>query len=89
MGVKKWLKNKFIYSKNVKPENQRFYIITQVAYIVGASGHVLAGIRFWTFGVLEMVWFNCLFSVPAFIFAFFMNRKGRQTLPFLLPSLNC
>ena len=36
-----------LVSENVEPQNHRFYKITQTAYIIGATGHVLAGINFW------------------------------------------
>ena len=73
-----------LISENVKSENYRFYKITQKAYILGAAGHVIAGILFLWLKVPEMVWFNFIFSVPAFVFAFFMNRKGHHGLAFSL-----
>ena len=75
---------KTLFLKNVTSENRRFFNITQVAYIVGATGHLLAGFRFLRLGIPEMVWFNFLFSVPAFIVAFFINRKGKHNLAFSL-----
>lgn len=75
---------KTLFLKNVASENRRFFNITQVAYIVGATGHILAGFRFLRLGVPEMVWFNFFFSVPAFIVAFFINRKGKHNLAFSL-----
>ncbi len=74
----------YLISENVKPENYRFYKITQKAYILGAVGHIIAGILFLWLKVPEMVWFNFVFSVPAFTFSFFMNRKGHHGLAFSL-----
>jgi hypothetical protein len=68
----------------VQPENHRFFVITQWAYIFGISAHLFAGFQFWYLNVHEMVWFNFLFSVPVFIFSFFMNRRGRHNIAFTL-----
>jgi sigma-B regulation protein RsbU (phosphoserine phosphatase) len=70
--------------ENVKPENYRFYKITQKAYILGAVGHLALGILFLWLKVHEMVWFNFMFSVPVFMFALFINRKGFHGLAFSL-----
>jgi sigma-B regulation protein RsbU (phosphoserine phosphatase) len=75
---------KSLISENVKPENYRFYKITQVAYILGAAGHIAAGILFLWLKVYPMVWFNFIFSVPVFVFSFFINRKGCHGLAFSL-----
>ncbi len=69
-------------TENIHPDNHRFYRITQVAYIIGVFGHIFAGIRFYKLGIMEMVWFNCFYSVPGFAFAFFVNRKGHHNLAF-------
>jgi adenylate cyclase len=71
-----------IFKKNVAPENQRFFVITQVAYIVGAVLHTLGCIGFRSDQIYEMFWFNVIISVPTFIIAFFINRKGRHNLAF-------
>jgi sigma-B regulation protein RsbU (phosphoserine phosphatase) len=76
--------DKSFFSENVKPENYRFYKITQMAYILGAGGHIAAGVLFLWLKVYPMVWFNFIFSVPVFVFSFFMNRKGRHGLAFSL-----
>ena len=73
-----------LFSKDVTPENSRFFNITQVAYILGASGHLLFGLLFIKLEVPEMVMFNLLFSVPAFTIAFFLNRKGKHNIAFSL-----
>ena len=68
--------------ENVRPENQRFYIITQIAYIVGAVCHLGLGFRFLWMGVTEMVLFNFILSVPIFTTALILNWKGRHALAF-------
>ena len=75
---------KSLISENVKSENYRFYKITQLAYILGLSGHLALGILFLWLKVHPMVWFNFMFSVPVFLFAFIMNRKGCHGLAFSL-----
>jgi sigma-B regulation protein RsbU (phosphoserine phosphatase) len=74
--------NESSITENVKPENYRFYKITQRAYILGAVGHLVAGFLFLWLKVYEMVWFNFIFSVPVFVFSYFINRKGRHGLAF-------
>ena len=71
-----------ILTKKVAPENQRFFVITQVAYIVGAVLHAFACIRFWSLQIHELFWFNVFISVPVFVIAFFINRKGMHNLAF-------
>jgi sigma-B regulation protein RsbU (phosphoserine phosphatase) len=73
-----------LISENVKPENYRFYKITQKAYILGAVGHIIAGFLFLWLKVPEMVWFNFIFSVPAFVISYFINRQGHHGLAFSL-----
>lgn len=75
---------KSLNSENVKSENYRFYKITQKAYFLGAVGHIIAGILFLWLKVYPMVWFNFLFSVPVFLFALIVNRKGFHGLAFSL-----
>lgn len=55
-----------------------------MAYIFGALSHLAVGIIFLALKVYEMVWFNFMFSVPVFVFSFYMNRKGRHGLAFSL-----
>ena len=71
-------------SENVKPENYRFYKITQIAYFIGLLGHLLLGFIFLWLKVYEMMWFNFVFSVPVFLFSLFMNRKGHHGMAFSL-----
>ena len=75
---------KSLFSETVKSENHRFYKITQIAYIFGATSHLIVGIVFLSLKVYEMVWFNFMFSVPAFLFSFFINRQGQHALAFSL-----
>jgi len=75
---------KSLFTKNVESKNSRFFKITQIAYIVGAFGHMMAGFNFYQLEVFEMVWFNALYSVPAFTIAFFINRKGWHNFAFSL-----
>lgn len=74
-------------SKYVKPENLKFYKITQGAYLFGLVGHFGAIFMFYGLGVPEMVWFNTCLSVPAFTFAFLLNRRGKHSLGFLFAFL--
>jgi class 3 adenylate cyclase len=66
----------------VKEENRRFYIITQIVYAIGLIGHFNAIFLFRLSGIFEMLWFNVIYSVPAFIFALVVNRLGRHSLAF-------
>ena len=74
----------FSHPEKVLPENHRFFIITQWAFIIGSTGHLFLGYSFVLFKVPEMVWFNFLFSVPAFTVAFFLNRQGWHNFAFTL-----
>ncbi|MCB2029512.1 MAG: hypothetical protein KDH18_13005, partial [Rhodoferax sp.] len=64
----------FFRSRFVAEENQRFYVITQAAYLIGLTGHAFAYFRFREFGVVEAAWFNLAFSIPCFALAFLLNR---------------
>jgi sigma-B regulation protein RsbU (phosphoserine phosphatase) len=70
--------------ETIKPENIRFYNITQIAYFFGGSSHLVLGFIFRWLNVYEMMWFNFMFSVPVFSFSFLMNRQGRHGLAFSL-----
>lgn len=63
-------------------ENEKFFEITQIAYIVGLVVHCLALVLFWHFKLHEMAWFNLIVSIPIFVFAFIINRLGRHNLAF-------
>lgn len=71
-------------SRFVAEENERFYVITQVAYLVGLTGHVYAYLQFDNYGVVEAAWFNLAFSIPCFALALLLNRRGRHNLAFSL-----
>ena len=75
---------KALMSENVKPENYRFYKITQIAYLIGLLGHLILGFVFLWLKVPEMMWFNFVFSVPVFLIALIINRRGRHGLAFSL-----
>ena len=66
-----------------KSINNRFFKITQAAYIYGFIGHFILAFIFYFFQIIELMWFNILFSVPAFSISFFVNRLGRHSLAFL------
>lgn len=71
----------------VLPENQQFYKITQTAYYIGAIGHAIGIPLFWSMGIVEMVYFNMIISVPAFLLALVFNRSGRHNLAFAFAFL--
>jgi len=71
-------------TSRVFDEDLKFFRITQVAYVVGLVGHILAVGAFWSMGVREMVWFNVLVSVPFFSIALLLNRRGHHNIAFSL-----
>ena len=71
-------------SDKVKAENQRFYTITQWAYVIGFFGHIGALLQFQDLGISEMVWLNITYSIPCFAIAFLLNRNGKHNAAFLL-----
>lgn len=74
----------FFRSRFVAAENERFYVITQVAYLVGLTGHIYAYVQFRSFGVMEAAWFNLAFSIPCFALALLLNLRGQHNLAFSL-----
>ena len=80
--MKNAIKN--LLSENVKPENYRFYKITQKAYYIGLGGHFLLGFLFLWLKVYEMMWINFIISSPLFLFSLLLNRRGRHGLAFSL-----
>jgi len=44
-----------LFSETVKSENHRFYKITQIAYIFGATSHLIVGILFLSLKAYKMV----------------------------------
>ncbi|MDW3192988.1 MAG: adenylate/guanylate cyclase domain-containing protein [Cytophagales bacterium] len=71
-------------SPHVRPSNHRFYIITQWAYLIGFCGHIMAYFMFEQMGIIEMVRVNMFFSIPTFLIAFLLNRKGHHNTAFAL-----
>lgn len=49
---------KSLFSETAKTENHRFYKITQIAYIFGATSHLIVGILFLPIKVYELLWLN-------------------------------
>ncbi len=68
----------------IRDEDLKFFRITQIAYVIGAVSHGLAVGLFWSLGVREMMWFNALISVPFFLIALFINRRGHHSIAFSL-----
>lgn len=71
-------------TSRILDEDLKFFRITQVAYLVGLVGHMLAVVAFWTMGIREMVWFNVIVSVPFFFAALLLNRRGHLNFAFSL-----
>jgi len=71
-------------TSRVLDEDLKFFRITQVAYLVGLVGHMLAVGAFWDMRVQEMLWFNVIVSVPFFFAALLLNRRGHLNLAFSL-----
>ncbi len=69
---------------NIAPESYRFFVITQIAYIVGLTAHLALGILFHFQDVQEMAWFNFFISVPIFTAALALNRSAYLNLAFCL-----
>ena len=78
---------KLFRSPHVLPSNQRFYVITQWAYLVGVGGHIMAYLSFGQMGVVEMVRVNLFFSIPIFVLCLFLNSRGRHNTAFALAFL--
>jgi hypothetical protein len=51
-------------------------------FFIGDSGYLFLSILFLWFKVYPMAWFNFMFSVPVFVFSYFINHKGRHGLAF-------
>jgi sigma-B regulation protein RsbU (phosphoserine phosphatase) len=67
---------------NITSENHRFFVITQIAYIVGLTAHLALGILFQFLDVQEMAWFNFFISEPIFSAALVLNRSAFLNLAF-------
>ncbi|EAY28118.1 PP2C family protein-serine/threonine phosphatase [Microscilla marina] len=73
---------KKLIPSHVKEQNLKFFRITQWAYTVGILAHSSAIVYFGTQGYPEMMWFNVLVSVPCFVTAWVINRRGYHNLAF-------
>ncbi|HAA12944.1 MAG TPA: hypothetical protein DCE41_15125 [Cytophagales bacterium] len=73
----------FFIPNRVKPENEKFYQITQRAYRFGLF-HIGLVFGFYLLDIPEMMWFNLLISVPSFGLALALNRLGRHQLAFAI-----
>jgi hypothetical protein len=51
-------------------------------FFIGDSGYLFLSILFLWFKVYPMAWFNFMFSVPVFVFSYFINHKGVMVLLF-------
>ena len=71
-------------SNRGKSTHERFFVITQMAYIYGFVGHGMLAVMFYFLQVPEMVYFNVFISVPFFVTAFVINKRGRHNLAFSL-----
>ncbi len=69
---------------HIRDEDLKFFRITQIAYVIGVVGDMIAVGLFWSLGVREMVWFNALISVPFFLIALLINRRGHHNIAFSL-----
>ncbi|ANQ48098.1 adenylate/guanylate cyclase domain-containing protein [Flammeovirga sp. MY04] len=67
-----------------KFEVKKFHQITQGAYLVGLLGHISAIFLFWYIGITELVFFNILFSCPAFASALYLNNNKHENYAFFL-----
>jgi class 3 adenylate cyclase len=84
MGLLKFYTKHFLTSKNVQHHNNKFFRITQGAYLLGLLLHLSLILMYKDMGVQEMVFFNVLISVPAFIIAIFLNKLGKHNIGFLI-----
>ena len=76
-----------LVSQHILENNQKFFKVTQGAYLFGLIGHALSIFSFSNMGVHEMAIFNASISVPAFAIALLFNYKGRHNLGFLFAFL--
>lgn len=67
----------------ISVENEKFFKITQAAFLFGMIAHGLSIPTYFNMGIQEMAWFNIFFSVPAFALAVFLNRNGKHNFAFL------
>jgi signal transduction histidine kinase len=77
----------FKITSNIKKEDIKFFEITQFAYLFAAVVHLIFIFIFYFINIYEMVLVNIFLSVPIFLSSFFLNRKGKLNLAFLLVSI--
>ncbi|WP_281612759.1 adenylate/guanylate cyclase domain-containing protein [Flammeovirga sp. SubArs3] len=73
----------FFSKRHVLAKNKQFYYITQAAYLFGMIAHAMGIPMFYELGIHELVTFNAVFSVPAFLMALILNRRGKHNFAFL------
>ncbi len=78
------MKSKTVLPNRENLQDERFVTITRFAYIYGAMGHFIIGMTCYLLKIQELMWFNFLFSVPVFIAAYGLNRKGLINLAFFV-----
>lgn len=84
MGILKFYTKHFLTSKNIQSHNNKFFRITQGAYLLGLLMHLSLILMYKDMGVQEMVFFNAFISVPTFITAIFLNKLGKHNIGFLI-----
>ncbi|PID58971.1 MAG: hypothetical protein CR986_07140 [Ignavibacteriae bacterium] len=72
---------KTIFSRDTSSHG-RFFIITQGAYLIGLIVHSILAVIFYLISIKELMWFNILYSIPAFIIAQTLNKKGKYNIAF-------
>lgn len=65
-----------LLSKRVQSKDEKFYRTTQRAYVFGALSHGGSIFVFWWLSMPEMMWFNMVISIPSFVAAMIINRRG-------------
>lgn len=83
MWIGKLYTKYLLSSKYVKPQNFKFFKITQGAYLFGLASHISLLFMFNGLDIQEMVLFNAFISIPSFTLAIVLNRFGRHNLGFL------
>lgn len=83
MEILKHIREWLFSTQWISAKNEKFYRITQAAFLFGMLTHGFSIPMFLTLGVLELVWFNAFFSVPAFAIALLFNRRGKHNFAFL------
>lgn len=74
-------------TKHIKKEDEKFFKTTQIAYIFAIVVHIILVFIFNYLQIVEMVLVNVIFSIPIFICAYFLNRKGYLNIAFTIISI--